>query len=146
MSRLTRRIGRTWVLLASLVGAFVFALTAPIPSLPDAGRANVRAEIGDRLPGWTVHRVDPSWEGAYTVVTTCAGREVAFQFVPGHGLPQDDAWLLPNNDYARRHLAVTSDHQRYLLWRGDPVDSSALSCAEEVARSGDVSRPEPGVD
>jgi hypothetical protein len=146
MSRLTRRLGRTGVLLASLAGVFAIALTAPIPSLPDAGRASVRAEISDRLPGWTVRRVAPSWEGAYAVVTTCAGREVAFQFVPGHGLPHDDAWLQPNNDYARRHLAVTSDHHRYLLWRGGPTDSAALSCNEEVARGGDVSRPNPGVD
>jgi hypothetical protein len=146
MSRFTRRTGRAGLLLASLAGAFAIALTAPIPSLPDAGRADVRAEVGDRLPGWTVHRVDPSWEGAYTVVTTCAGREVAFQFVPGHGLPHDDAWLQPNNDYARRHLAVTSDHRRYLLWRDDPADASALSCADEVAHTGDGSGPDPGVD
>jgi hypothetical protein len=146
MSRLMRRIGRTGVLLASLAGAFTIALTAPIPSLPDAGRASVRDEIGDRLPGWTVHRIDPSWEGAYTVVTTCAGREIAFQFVPGHGLPHDDAWLMPNNDYARRHLAVTSDHHRYLLWRSESADTQALSCAEEVARGGDVSRADPGAD
>jgi hypothetical protein len=146
MSPLTRRIGRTGLLLASLAATFAIALTAPIPSLPDAGRAAVRAEVGDRLPGWTVHRIDRSWEGAYTVVTTCAGREVAFQFVPGHGLPPEDAWLQPNNDYARRHLAITSDHHRYLLWRDDPVDASALSCADEVARTGDASRPDPGVD
>lgn len=146
MSRLTRRVGRTGLLLASLAVVFIIALFAPIPSLPDAGRANVRAEVGDRLPGWKVHRIDPSWEGAYTVVTTCAGREVAFQFVPGHGLPQEDAWLQPNNDYARRRLAVTSDHQRYLLWRDDPADLSALSCADGVARGEDVSSPNPGVD
>lgn len=146
MSRLTRPIGRTGLLLASLAATFAIALTAPIPSLPDAGRATVRAEVGDRLPGWTVNRVDPSWEGAYTVVASCAGREVAFQLVPGHGLPHDDAWLQPNNDYARRHLAVTSDHSRYLLWRDNPVDAAALSCAAEVARTGDTSRPDPGVD
>lgn len=146
MSRLTRRIGRAGLLFACLAGAFAIALTAPIPSLPDAGRAAVRAEIGGRLPGWTVHRVDPSWEGAYTVVTACAGREVAFQFVPGHGLPPDDAWLQPNNDYARRHLAVTSDHQRYLLWRDEPADASALSCPDEVARGEGISRPDPSID
>lgn len=145
MSRLTRRLGRAGLMFASLAGAFVFALTAPLPSLPDAGRASVRAEVSDRLPGWTVHRVDPSWEGAYTVVTTCADREVAFQFVPGHGLPQEDAWLRPTNDYARRHLAITSDHHRYLLWRDNPTDESALSCSEQVANSGDAN-PHPWID
>ena len=146
MSRLPHRIGRAGIVLASLAGAFVFALTAPIPAVPDSGRANVRAEVDDRLPGWTVARVDPSWEGAYTVVTSCAGREVAFQFVPGHGLPHQDAWLQPNNDYARRHLSITSDHDRYLLWRGNPIDSSALSCADDIAQGGDTSDPEPGID
>jgi len=146
MSRLPHRIGRTGIVLASLAGAFVLALTAPIPAVPDAGRANVRAEIDDRLPGWTVARVDPSWEGAYTVVTSCAGREVAFQFVPGHGLPQQDAWLQPNNDYARRRLKITSDHDRYLLWRGNPIDSSAVSCADDVAQGGETSDPDPGID
>ena len=146
MSRLTHRVGYTGLLFACLAVVFVIALFAPIPSLPDAGRANVRAEVGDRLPGWKVHRIDPSWEGAYTVVTTCAGREVAFQFVPGHGLPQEDAWLQPNNDYARRHLRITSDHDRYLLWRGNPVDSSALSCADDIAQGGDTGDPHPGID
>lgn len=146
MSRIPHRIGRPGIVLASLAGAFAIALTAPIPALPDAGRATVRAEIDDRLPGWTVARVQPSWEGAYAVVTTCAGREVAFQFVPGHGLPHQDAWLQPNNDYARRHLRITSDHDRYLLWRGNPVDSSALSCADDIAQGGDTSDPHPGID
>ena len=146
MSRLPNRIGRAGIVLAALAGAFVLALTAPIPAVPDAGRANVRAEVDDRLPGWTVARVDPSWEGAYTVVTSCAGREVAFQFVPGHGLPHQDAWLQPNNDYARRHLKITSDHDRYLLWRQNPIDSSALSCADDIAQGGDTSDPEPGID
>ena len=145
MSRISPRFRRSGIVLASLVGAFAIALTAPIPALPDAGRATVRAEIDDRLPGWTVARVQPSWEGAYAVVTSCAGREVAFQFVPGHGLPRQDAWLQPNNDYARRHLRITSDHDRYLLWRGAAVDSSVLPCTEDVAH-GDTSDPTPGID
>jgi hypothetical protein len=146
MSRFTRRTGRAGLLLASLAGAFIIALTAPIPSLPDAGLADVRAEVGDRLPGWTVHRIHKSWEGAYAVVTTCGDREVAFQFVPGHGLPHEDAWLQPNNDYARRHLAVTSDHRRYLLWQDNPEEASALSCSEEVASNADINRPDPRAD
>ena len=146
MSRFTRRLGRGGILFASLAGAFAIALTAPLPSLPEAVRADVRAEVRDRLPGWTVHRVNPSWEGAYTVVTTCADQELAFQFVPGHGLPHEDAWLRPTNDYSRRHLAVTSDHQRYLLWRENPADASALSCSEQVASNDDGSRPNPGLD
>jgi hypothetical protein len=146
MSRIPHRIGRTGLVLASLAGAFAIALTAPIPAMPDSGRATVRAEIGARLPGWTVARVQPSWEGAYAVVTSCAGREVAFQFVPGHGLPHEDAWLQPNNDYARRHLRITSDHERYLLWRGDPADSSALSCADDIAQAGEDGDVDPGID
>ena len=146
MSRITRRTGRAGLMLATLAGAFVLALLAPIPTLPDAGRADVRAEVGTRMPGWTVERVDPSWEGAYTVVTSCADRELSFQFVPGHGLPPEDAWLQPNNAYTRRQLAVTSDHHRYLLWRDDPTDASALACAAELASNGDDGRPNPGAD
>ena len=146
MSLISHRIGRTGIVLASLAGAFAIALTAPIPAMPDAGRASVRAEIDDRLPGWTVARVQPSWEGAYAVVATCSGREVAFQFVPGHGLPHQDAWLQPNNEYARRHLRGTSDHHRYLLWRGNRVDSSAVSCADDIAQGGDTGDPHPGID
>jgi hypothetical protein len=146
MSRIPHRFRRTGIVLASLAGAFAIALTAPIPAMPDAGRATVRAEIDARLPGWTVARLQPSWEGAYAVVTSCAGREVAFQLVPGHGLPHDDAWLQPNNDYARRHLRITSDHERYLLWRGNPVGSSALSCADDIAQAGDNGDVDPDID
>ena len=73
MLRLRADLGRGAVVIASLAAAFVVALTAPIPTLPDAGRAEVRAEVADRLPGWSVQRIDPTWENAYAVVTSCAG-------------------------------------------------------------------------
>ena len=137
---------RPGFVVAALAAAFLVALVMPIPALPDAGRADVRAEVRDRLPGWTVQRLDPSWEGAYTVVTTCAGREVSFQFVPGHGLPQEDAWIQPNNDYARTRLEATSDHFRYLVWRDGQLDPSSVSCADELARSGDANGGDPNID
>lgn len=133
MPRPPRHLRRAGLAFASLAAVFLVALAAPIPAVPDAGRAAVRAEVRDRLPGWTVNRLDPSWEGAYTVVTSCAGRDISFQFVPGHGLPMDDAWIQPTNRYARARLAVTSDHRNYLLWREGELDPSRLACVEEVA-------------
>jgi hypothetical protein len=146
MSRPPRHLGRAGLVFASLAAVFLVALAAPIPATPDAGRAAVRAEVRDRLPGWTVSRLDPSWEGAYTVVTSCAGRQVSFQFVPGHGLPKDDAWIQPTNRYARARLAVTSDHRTYLLWREGELDPSSLACLEEVARGDGAEGLPPGVD
>lgn len=131
---------------AALAAAFVTALFMPIPSLPDVGRAAVEKEVNSRLPGWTIQRLDPSWEGAYTVVTACAGKEVSFQFVPGHGLPAEDAWLHPSNDYTRSRLSAISDHYRYLLWRDEPRQLERLSCVEELARSGDLPLPERILD
>src|SRR5687768_11024387 len=119
MLRLQGNLGRGALIIASLAAAFLFVLTVPIPTLPDAGRAEVRAELADRLPGWSVQRLEPSWENAYVVVTSCAGRDLAFHFIPGHGLPRDDAWIHPYNSYARARLAATSDHARYLVWRGE---------------------------
>jgi hypothetical protein len=138
--RLPRNLGRGATTIASLVAIFVAALTVPIPALQDAGRAGVRAEVADRLPGWSVQRIDPSWEGSYSVVTSCAGRELSFQFVPGHGLPRDDAWIQPHNSFARARLSRTSDHSRYLLWRGDRLFPPTVSCFENLARddSGEV--------
>jgi hypothetical protein len=134
MTRIPRRHRRSTIAALALIGSFAIALVIPIPSLPDVGRAGVRAEVRERMPGWTIHRLAPSWEGGYTVVTSCAGRQVAFQFVPGHGLPADDAWLQPSNGYARERLAHLSDHWRYLVWRANPVKPEALSCNDEVAR------------
>lgn len=130
-----RRLGAG---ILTLVAAFAIAMVLPMPSLPDSGRAQVRAEVVERLPGWTVERLDPSWEGAYTVVTSCAGRDISFQFVPGHGLPASDAWLRPSDGYSRTRLDGLSDHYRYLIWYAHPRDTATLSCSEELARSGDT--------
>ncbi len=142
MPRVARTRWRAGAILATLVGVFLTALVIPIPSLPDVGRAAVHAEVKQRLPGWTIQRLDPSWEGAYTVVTSCAGKHVGFQFVPGHGLPAEDAWLRPSNEYARDRLESVSDHRRYLLWRAEPRFPDRLSCQEELARTGERPVPE----
>lgn len=146
MSRILNTRWRAPAVIASLTAAFLVAFLTPIPMVPDVGRATVLGEVSDRLPGWTIQKLDPSWEGAYTVVTSCAGKEVAFQFVPGHGLPPQDAWLRPSNDYTRERLRHVSDHYRYLLWRADPRDLDRLSCSEELARSGDMPVHAPGLD
>ena len=146
MSRLTPSRWRAGAVAAALTAAFLTALLIPIPLLPDVGRAAVEDEVSQRLPGWTIARVDPSWEGAYTVVTACAGKQIGFQLVPGHGLPGRDAWLLPSNGYARERLSAVSDHHRYLLWRADPDDPERLSCHEELARTGDNPVPERKFD
>ena len=146
--RIVHRSPRAVLIIGTLLGLFLGALAIPIPALPDAGRAAVRAEVSDRLPGWTVSRLNPSWEGAYTVVTTCEGRQVSFQFVPGHGLPQDAAWIQPTNRSSRARLAVTSDHRQYLVWREDEIAPRPLACLTEVAQSETASgEPLPrGVD
>ncbi|MGH2456583.1 MAG: hypothetical protein ACRDHD_10055 [Candidatus Limnocylindria bacterium] len=120
--------------LLTLAGTLILALSLPIPTLPDDGRAAVARAIDERLPGWAIERIDPSWEGAYTVVTRCAGHEMGFQLVPGHGLPARDAWLQPNDAYARERLADLSDHWRYLIWYDDPALLDTLSCREELAQ------------
>jgi hypothetical protein len=138
---------RRWaVILGSLAAAFLVALVAPIPTLPDAGRAELRAEIAARLPGWSVDRIDTSWEGAYAVVTSCAGRDIAFGFVPGHGLPRDDAWIQPYNSYARARLSATSDHRRYLVWRDEKLNPSSMTCSENLAHQPSNEVPGPGTD
>jgi hypothetical protein len=146
MSRILHGRSRPLVVAASLVAAFLIAYLAPIPVVPDLGRATVLGEVSDRLPGWTVQKLDPSWEGGYTVVTSCAGKQVSFQFVPGHGLPAQDAWLRPTNEYTRERLRHVSDHYRYLLWRAEPRDLDRLSCQEVLARTGDLPVHAPGLD
>jgi hypothetical protein len=146
MLRRHRDLGRGAIVIASLAAVFLVALTVPIPTLPDAARAQVRGEVADRLPGWSVERIDPSWENAYVVVTSCAGRELAFQFVPGHGLPRDDAWIQPHNAFARARLSATSDHERYLVWRGEKLNPSRMGCTENLARNGSRERPGTGTD
>jgi hypothetical protein len=143
---LRRGFGRGALIAGSLAAVFVAALTVPIPTLPDAGRAEVRAELAARLPGWSVERLDPSWENAYAIVTSCADRELSFGFVPGHGLPREDAWIQPHNTYARVRMAATSDHTRYLLWRGDKLNPASMSCSENLAHRGDDDARGPGTD
>lgn len=117
----------------ALSGVFALSLSVPIPALPDSGRQAVMHEVQERLPGWRVERLERTWEGAYTVVTMCAGREVGFQFVPGHGLPAQDAWLQPSDAFSRDRLRGISDHWRYLVWYRDPAVFNTLSCHEEIA-------------
>jgi hypothetical protein len=140
------KLGRGALIIASLAGAFLIALTVPIPTLPDAGRAEVRAEVADRLPGWSVQRLEPSWENAYVVVTSCAGRDLSFHFIPGHGLPRNDAWIHPYNSYARARLSATSDHSRYLVWRGQKDDPASMRCSEDLARDGAPEARSDGTD
>lgn len=120
-----------------LAGVLLGALTVPIPAASDTGREAVRREVRYRLPGWEVRRIDPSWEGAYTVVTTCAGLELGFQYVRGHGLAPDDAWIQPNDAYSRQRLRSLSDHWRYLVWYSERRQADRLSCNEELARLGE---------
>src|SRR5687767_13243205 len=101
MTFLRRRTIRTGASFVALAGILALSLTVPIPSTPDEGEAAVARIVRKRLPGWTVERINRSWEGAFSVVTMCAGREMGFQYVPGHGLPPDNAWLQPNDPYAR---------------------------------------------
>lgn len=125
----------------ALVAAFATALWIPIPPIADAGRSVVMRDLEMRLPGWHVERVEPSWEGAYSIVTSCAGRRLGFQFVPGHGLPATDAWLQPSNDYTREQLDRLSDHSRYLIWYDDPVLAITLPCSAQVAQGDAETRP-----
>jgi hypothetical protein len=129
--RIRPRLGAALTLAAASLAA---ALWLPIPAAPDAARETVLAHVERRLPGWYVDRLDPSWEGGYTVVTSCAGRTLSFQYVPGHGLPREDAWLQPSDEFARERLRLASDHRRYLIWFADPERRGSLSCAEELAR------------
>jgi hypothetical protein len=134
-SRFRLRPGVALVFAAAALG---LALWMPIPAAPDTGRATVLGQIERRLPGWAVDRLNPSWEGAYTVVASCAGRTLSFQYVPGHGLPRRDAWLQPSDEFARDRLALVSDHWRYLIWYGNPRRADTLSCSEELARHPEV--------
>ncbi len=135
---------RTGTSLVALAGVFALSLSVPIPSLPDTGREAVLREVNERLPGWTVERLERSWEGAYSVVTWCAGREMSFQFVPGHGLPAGYAWLQPNDTSARDRLRGVSDHWRHLVWYPHPDHVNSLSCHEEIAGSEQTSmKPRP---
>jgi hypothetical protein len=124
------------VAIAMLLAVFGVALLAPMPTLPNAARAEVLASVENRLPGWSIVRTRSSWEGAWTVVAACGTLQLGFQWVPGHGLSPGDAWLHPEDQYARRRLAAISDDWRFLVWFREPVRPRALSCGQELARTG----------
>lgn len=132
MTRRSRR-GST-IAIASLAVAFALALWAPIPTTGNAELARVRSEVEERFPGWHIQHATASWENAFTVVASCAGRQIGFQVVPEHGLPVGDAWVQPNDEFSRRRLAEVSDHHRYLVWFEHPVRERQLSCRAEMAR------------
>lgn len=126
-----------WWHLAPLLlgGIFAVALWAPIPTAPNAARAQVMAQVGERFPGWRITRVRPSWEGAWTVVINCGARQVGFQLIPGHGLPAGDAWLHPDDSYSRARLAAISDDRVHLVWYRDDERARSSSCRTGLARS-----------
>ena len=63
------------------------------------------------------------------------GRQIGFQVVPGHGLPPQDAWIQPNDEFARSRLAEVSDYSTVLVWRAVRITEHTLSCRQELARS-----------
>lgn len=140
--RLRRRAGALVVLAAIGAGA----LLAPIPTLGNDAQAGVVSQVAQRLPGWRIVRAGESWESAYTVVASCAGRVVGFQYVPEHGLPPGDAWLQPDDSYSRSRLSELTDSRRYLVWRDRPRVDRTLSCREEIARGGLLATDERNVD
>lgn len=122
------------VAIAALAAAFWLALVAPIPTTGNAELERVRDEVADRFPGWNITRATASWENSYTVVASCAGRQIGFQVVPEHGLPVGDHWVQPNDEFTRERLAEVSDHHRYLVWFEHPLRERQLSCRAEMAR------------
>jgi hypothetical protein len=141
----------TPVALALLGVAFAAALLAPLPVAPNQARAQVVADVESRLPGWRIEKARSSWEGAWSVVATCGRLQLGFQLVPGHGLPPGDAWLHPEDRYARERLGTISDSWRTLVWFAEPIGprTKTLSCRQEMARLGGGARPPlfaPGID
>jgi hypothetical protein len=144
---LTRR-RRRWRLptpaaIALLGLVFAVALLAPLPVAPNQARAEVMANVERRLPGWHIERARSSWEGAWSVVATCGTLHLGFQLVPGHGLAPGDAWLHPEDRYARERLGSISDSWRTLIWFAEPIGdhTKTLSCRQEMARIGGGPRP-----
>lgn len=127
-----RRVTRFAPLLLAVV--FGVALWAPIPTGPNAARADVMAQVEQRFPGWRIARASSSWEGAWSVVVSCGTRQVGFQLVPGHGLPAGDAWLHPEDRYSHARLATISDDRTYLVWYRDAKHAPSLLCRDQVAR------------
>jgi hypothetical protein len=122
--------------MALLLAVFGVALLAPMPAMPNNARSEVLASVENRLPGWSIVRTRSSWEGAWAVVAACGPLQLGFQWVPGHGLSPGDAWLHPEDKYARNRLAVVSDDNRFLVWFRDPLRPRELSCRQELARTG----------
>ncbi len=91
-------------------------------------------QVHARLPGWSVLSATDTWEGGYAVVASCGARQIGFQVVPGHGLPLQDAWLQPNDEYTRSRLQEVSDYSTVLVWRAVPITNRTLSCRQELAR------------
>jgi hypothetical protein len=118
----------------ALGAVFGLALWAPIPTGPNAARADVMAEVQQRFPGWRVARASSSWEGGWSVVLSCGTQQVGFQLVPGHGLPAGDAWLHPADRYSHARLAASSDSRTYLVWYRDAKHARSVICRTQVAR------------
>jgi len=118
------------LLLAALFGV---ALLAPLPVMPDQARVAATQRVEERLPGWRIQRMLPSWEGAWTVVAICGDRHVGFQMVPGHGLGPGDAWLHPEDQYSHDRLARVSDDRTYLIWFRGETSAPSLSCRSDRA-------------
>jgi hypothetical protein len=121
--------------LAALPALFAVALWMPIPGVGNAGLEQVIATVQTRLPGWSVVQATDTWEGDYAVVASCGGQEIGFQYVPGHGLPPNFAWLQPNNEFSRTRLIEISDYAGVLVWRPQPLANRTLSCQEELAQT-----------
>ena len=127
------RLRRAAALLA-LPLLFVVALWAPIPKVGDPGIDRVVAQVHTRMPGWDVVRATDTWEGGYAVVASCGTEQMGFQVVPGHGLPPNDSWLQPNDEYARDSLEQVSDYPTFLIWRDTPQTDRTLSCDRQLAQ------------
>jgi hypothetical protein len=138
--RHSRRPVHAAVAVAALLAVFGAALLVPMPTFPNAARAEVVSTISHRLPGWKVVRARASWEGAWSVVAACGSLQLGFQLVPGHGLSPGDAWLHPEDLYARDRLATISDDGRFLVWFREPIRPKSLSCRQELARIGPRAR------
>jgi hypothetical protein len=129
------RLRRVAALLA-LPLLFVLAVWAPIPKVGDPGIDRVVAQVHTRMPGWDVVRTTETWEGGYAVVASCGTEEMGFQLVPGHGLPSNDSWLQPNDEYTRDSLEQVSDYPTFLIWRAAPQTDRTLSCDRQLAQVG----------
>ena len=130
----TTRLRRFAALLA-LPLLFAVAVWAPIPKVGDPGIDRVVAQVHARMPGWAVVGATDTWEGGYAVAASCGAQEMGFQVVPGHGLPPNDSWLQPNDEYTRIWLKQVSDYPTFLIWRAQPQTDRTLSCDRQLAQA-----------